>query len=820
MLIARIFAVLAALLSGTTAFALVANEDGAQNARKVVLRPQTQMVDKSIKGITDDNVVKRDQLSGAARLITIVPEQSSVGVSERPQQDFERDMEGYVQDHFHLLGVDWGDLRIMPDATLITDDVAFFKYNVFRDDVSVDDAALLFRFKFGMLVQVVNYSFAEARPMSNAAPLSDRELQEILRRELGENDYVAIGSTWRVTVKEEAYRLLRVRHFRQRFGRQAIIQINAHTGEIYEVTPQRYYFSSHGYARATLYPRWYRQDLDLMPLRNVGIDLLDAMGQRVRRVASNHEGRFIVPRGELTPLLNGVVGGQVRVSSKSGPPVNVGGVFDSKTWHTFIGRQLEAEVSNDKLVAQSMVYYHLQRIVHTASQYAASPWFARPLTANTNLTRTCNAHWDTLFGTVNFYSGDGRCANSGLIADIIYHEWGHGLDANTGGIIDPAFSEGFGDIVSMVMTGSHVVGPDFGLNGGAVRDLEPDRVYPRDVNNSVHDTGLIIGSTFWSLFKALKERYSEDEALVILRRYVFQMIFTVERYTDVYDALLVIDDDDADLSNGTPNLCLLNKIFNRHGLATVNGECQLAAFVESHSREQHGNGNNVIEPGETIEFNAWFKNTTSRDFANLQARASSDSAYLQWTNDTAVWPRLASGNTLSSDTPLIFTVSEDTPCGESFKIDLNLDIENQLRSFSTVLRVGSHSGKPDSFRGAGLPRKIPDGSAMEVGLLVQGPQWRATTEIYAAQLKFSLFHFAHQQLMIELVTPAGQAVEIINGKRGFGLLTVERDVSELLRAHRGEGEWFLRVTDKRQGTAGYLINFTLSLTPDVYTCQR
>ena len=45
-----------------------------------------------------------------------------------------------------------------------------------------------------------------------------------------------------------------------------------------------------------------------------------------------------------------------------------------------------------------------------------------------------------------FYSGNDRCANTGLIADVIYHEWGHGLDANTGGIHDGAFSEGLGTL--------------------------------------------------------------------------------------------------------------------------------------------------------------------------------------------------------------------------------------------------------------------------------------------------------------------------------------------------------------------------------------
>ena len=47
------------------------------------------------------------------------------------------------------------------------------------------------------------------------------------------------------------------------------------------------------------------------------------------------------------------------------------------------------------------------------------------------------------------------------------------------------------------------------------------------------------------------------------------------------------------------------------------------------------------------------------------------------------------------------------------------------------------------------------------------------------------------------------------------MLTVEQDVTELLRGHRGQGEWHLRVTDRRQGTVGYLMDFTLSLTPNV-----
>ena len=527
------------------------------------------------------------------------------------------------------------------------------------------------------------------------------------------------------------------------------------------------------------------------------------------------------PSKELTPRLNGINGAQIVVSNQSGPAINVNGVRNGEAWSTFIGRQQEAAVSNDRMVAQSMVYYHLQLMVQTASNYISSPWFSRPLKANTNLVRTCNAHWDTLQGTVNFYSGDERCANTGLIADVIYHEWGHGLDANTGGIVDGAFSEGFGDIVSMLMTRSHIIGPDFGLKGRSVRDLEPDRFHPQDVSGSVHNTGLIIGSTFWNLFKAFKEQYSEDEAVEILRRYAFQMIFTAERYTDVYDAVLVIDDDDANLSNGTPNLCLLNEVFQHHGLATANGDCQLVSLVETRGIEQQGNGNGIIEPGETVTFNAWVKNTTARDFTNLRAQATSASEHLQWHNDTAVWHTLGAGNAMSSDTPLSFTLNSDTPCGETIVVNLAFDIEEEERQFSGELQVGKHVGKAETYdEGLSLPREIADNSATEFGLAVQGGGWLPTTAVYAAQVKFTLFHFAHQELMVELVTPEGKAVRLFNGTPGFGILTVEKDVSELLAGQLGQGQWRLRVTDKKQGTAGYFVGFSLNLTPHTFTCQR
>ena len=233
--------------------------------------------------------------------------------------------------------------------------------------------------------------------------------------------------------------------------------------------------------------------------------------------------------------------------------------------------------SNNKIAAQTSVYYHLDKLINVVSKYINPFWMQFPIVANTNLEQTCNAHYDTLMSTVNFYSGSERCANTGLIADVVYHEWGHALDHKTGGITDGAFSEGFSDIISMLMTSSNIIGKGFFLEDDEpIRDLEPDKVYPRDFANerrTIHTDGLIIGSTFWDLFKSFKGAYSQEKALDLLRGYAFKMIYSVERFTDVYDVLLILDDNDASLDNRTPHFCMINQNFADHGLATHSSDC-------------------------------------------------------------------------------------------------------------------------------------------------------------------------------------------------------------------------------------------------------
>ncbi len=99
--------------------------------------------------------------------------------------------------------------------------------------------------------------------------------------------------------------------------------------------------------------------------------------------------------------------------------------------------------------AARTAYYEINRVQEMARGYLPSnTWLTARLTANVNIEDTCNAYFDTLNSTVNFFRSGGGCRNTGEIAGVFDHEWAHGLDQNDGnGLSNP--SESYADIAAM-----------------------------------------------------------------------------------------------------------------------------------------------------------------------------------------------------------------------------------------------------------------------------------------------------------------------------------------------------------------------------------
>ncbi len=192
----------------------------------------------------------------------------------------------------------------------------------------------------------------------------------------------------------------------------------------------------------------------------------------------------------------------------------------------------------------------------------------------------CNAYYD---GNLNFYSAGGGCNNTGQIADVNYHEWGHGFHYYSleAGSFDGTIGEGAGDIVAVLLTGDATMAPYFMTNGAGIRELATDMVYPDDVVNEVHYDGLIFGGAVWDLWENLLDTYGESrsdrgEAWRITSTLFADALKAGPTLESAYDEFVAADDDDGDLTNGTPHFCEIAEAFGRHGLGPLSGEGAIA----------------------------------------------------------------------------------------------------------------------------------------------------------------------------------------------------------------------------------------------------
>ncbi|MDP2307468.1 MAG: M36 family metallopeptidase, partial [Pseudomonadota bacterium] len=208
-----------------------------------------------------------------------------------------------------------------------------------------------------------------------------------------------------------------------------------------------------------------------------------------------------------------------------------------------------------------------------------------PLTSFVNLESTCNAYYD---GNVNFYRAGDGCNNTGRIADVNYHEWGHGFHYYSleSGDFDGSISEGIGDVVASLQTLDPTIAPYFATNGGAIRELETDYSYPDDVTGEVHQDGLIFAGAMWDLYLALSETYGEaigvkGTAWAVASQLLADGIKGGPTIDESFDEIMLADDDNRDLSDGTPHQCEIIDAFGRHGLGPSGGGGSLLSLEHS-----------------------------------------------------------------------------------------------------------------------------------------------------------------------------------------------------------------------------------------------
>ncbi len=215
--------------------------------------------------------------------------------------------------------------------------------------------------------------------------------------------------------------------------------------------------------------------------------------------------------------------------------------------------------------AELDTWVFLHQVMDWRDLYAPEVNTGGQLVSNVNLNSTCNAYFD---GSVNFYREGGGCNNTGRIADVNHHEWGHGFHYYSlqAGTFDGSMSEGIADTVAFFLSADNIVAPYFLTNGSGIRDVAEDRVYPDDVIDQVHTDGLIYAGAIWDLWEILESQHSEPEAYQRAVSVMANGIKTGPTLATAYESAILGDDDNGDLSDGTPNQCAIMEAFSAHGL--------------------------------------------------------------------------------------------------------------------------------------------------------------------------------------------------------------------------------------------------------------
>lgn len=284
-------------------------------------------------------------------------------------------------------------------------------------------------------------------------------------------------------------------------------------------------------------------------------------------VIADAAGAFSWPGAALASVVvSSLTGPLVTVNSAAGPEATLAVGVDPGSSYLW-------DASSEEFVdSQLTTFTH----AHEVKAYAKgiSPemaWLDTQLVATVNIDDECNAYSDGV--TINFFRAAGGCDNTGLLADVVYHEFGHAYHLHSilpgTGEFEGALSEGVSDYLAATITGDSAMGRGFTFNSNPLREIDPigyEHAWPDDVVDEVHYDGLIIAGALWDLRKLLVDKLGEAEG-VSHTDYLYQQ--GMRRAVDIpsmYPEILTADDDDGDLENGSPNRCEIDAAFGLHGL--------------------------------------------------------------------------------------------------------------------------------------------------------------------------------------------------------------------------------------------------------------
>ncbi len=219
------------------------------------------------------------------------------------------------------------------------------------------------------------------------------------------------------------------------------------------------------------------------------------------------------------------------------------------------------------------VYYHVNE-VHDfmKTKFPSFTVMDNPLPANVDVTGTCNAFYN---GTsINFYAAGGGCNAFSYIGDVMSHEYGHGISDKFytwqgGSFNNGAMGEGYSDTWANCILKTGIIGAGANSPTDYIRRYDiVHKIYPQDIQGEVHADGEIIAGAWWDV----GVNWSSVDSMGDLFAASYYGLATGPNgtegtvYHDILIDALTYDDDNGNITDGTPHFNYIVSAFAAHGI--------------------------------------------------------------------------------------------------------------------------------------------------------------------------------------------------------------------------------------------------------------
>jgi hypothetical protein len=203
-------------------------------------------------------------------------------------------------------------------------------------------------------------------------------------------------------------------------------------------------------------------------------------------------------------------------------------------------------------------------------------------TVNVNINSTCNAFYNG--SSINFYrsAGGNGCPNTAN-STIVHHEYAHHL-VSVGGSGQGAYGEGMGDVMGVLITDQPLLALGFfGNCNQPLRNADNNCQYQQagcsSCGSAIHACGRLLSGCVWSTRNELLATNPDTYRQIISNLAVNAILLHSGNGIDPSITIdyLTLDDDDGDISNGTPHYAEIAAGFGAHNMDAP--ELELLSFV-------------------------------------------------------------------------------------------------------------------------------------------------------------------------------------------------------------------------------------------------